>query len=69
MNEGTDGLRMSREEDIESDGEIGVLHCGKRFRYSKKETVDEREEKHRVFEKRDPYVVLQITPYRERKEK
>jgi hypothetical protein len=29
---------MSREEDTDSDGEIGVLHCGKRFRYSKKET-------------------------------
>jgi hypothetical protein len=60
-----DGLRMLKEEDTDSNRDIGVLHCGKFFRYSKKETVAEREEKHRVFEKRDPYVVLQITPYRE----
>jgi hypothetical protein len=51
------------------DRDIGVIHCGKRFRYSKKETVDEREDKHREFEKRDPNVVLHITFYRERKEK
>jgi hypothetical protein len=39
---------------------------GKRFRYSKEETVAEREEQaHIVFEKRDPYGVLQIAPYRE----
>jgi hypothetical protein len=64
-----DGLRMLREEDSDSDREIGVLRCGKRFRYSKKEIVAEREEQHRVFEKRDPCIVLQITPYKERKEK
>jgi len=64
-----DGLRMPREEDNESDRDIGVLHYWKRFRYSKKETMDKREEKHTVFEKRDPYIVLEITPYRERKEK
>jgi hypothetical protein len=33
-----DGLRMSRE-DTDSDGEIGVFHYGKRFRYSKREIV------------------------------
>ena len=55
---------MPREEDTHSDKEIGVLRRGKRFRYSKKETVAEREEKHRVFEKRNPYAVLQIKPYR-----
>jgi hypothetical protein len=66
---GSDGPRMPREEEIDSYGEIGVLYCGKRFRYSKKENVAEREDKHRVFEKRDPCVVFQITPYGERKEK
>jgi hypothetical protein len=60
---------MPREEDTDSDREIGVLHCGKRFRYSKKEYVGEREEQHKVFEKRDPCTILQITPYKERKEK
>jgi hypothetical protein len=60
---------MLREEDIDSDGNIRVLHYGKRFRYSKKEIMVEREEKHKVFEKRDPRTVLQITPYGERKEK
>jgi hypothetical protein len=49
-----DELRMSREEDIESNENIGVLHYGKRFRYSKKETMAKREEHHIVFEKRDP---------------
>jgi hypothetical protein len=29
----------------------------------------EREDHHKIFEKRDPCIVLQITPYRERKEK
>jgi hypothetical protein len=42
---------------------------GKRFRYSKEKIVAEREEQHSVFEKRDPYGVLQIAPYKERKEK
>jgi hypothetical protein len=37
--------------------------------YNKKEIVDEREEKHKVFEKRDPCIVIQIKPYKERKEK
>jgi hypothetical protein len=58
-----DGLRMSREEDTDSYRDIGILHYGKRFMYSKKETVDEREEKQRVFEKREPCVALQITPF------
>jgi hypothetical protein len=62
-------MRMLREENSESKGYIGVFHCGKSFRYSKKETVVEREEKKIVLEKRDPCVVLHITPYRERKEK
>jgi hypothetical protein len=39
------------------------------FRYNKKETMAEREEKQIVFEKRDPFTLLQITLYRERKEK
>jgi hypothetical protein len=47
MNKESNGLRMPREEDTDSDRDIGVLHCGKRFRYSKKETVAEREEKHK----------------------
>jgi hypothetical protein len=38
---------MLREEDIDLEKEIGVLCYGKRFRYSKKETVAEREEKHK----------------------
>jgi hypothetical protein len=53
---------MSREEYSESNGEIGVLHCGKRFRYSKKETVVEREEQHN-----EPCIALHITPYMKRK--
>jgi len=64
-----DGLRILREEDNESDRDIVVLRHGKRFRYSEKETMDEREEHHRVFEKIYPCVVLQITLYKERKEK
>jgi hypothetical protein len=42
---------------------------GKRFTYSKKFTMVEREEHHRVFEKTDSSVVLHITSYKERKEK
>jgi hypothetical protein len=60
---------MSREEDSVLDRETGLLRCGKRFRYINKEIVDEREEQQRLFEKRDPCVVFQITPYKERKEK
>jgi hypothetical protein len=60
---------MPREVDTESDKEIEVLHCGKRFRYSKKETVAGKEEHHREFKESDLYVVLQITLYRERKRK
>jgi hypothetical protein len=59
---------MSRE-DIDSDREIGVLHCGKRFRYNKKETVAGKGEKHREFKGSDPCAELQITPYKERKRK
>jgi hypothetical protein len=33
---------MSRDEYTDSDRDIGVLHCGKRFRYSKKDIVAER---------------------------
>jgi hypothetical protein len=33
---------MLRKEDTDSDGEVGVLHRGKRFRYCKKEIVDEK---------------------------
>jgi len=60
---------MPREEDSDSNREIGVFHYGKRFRYSKKEIVVGREGKHNIFEKIDPCAVLQITPYKERKEK
>jgi hypothetical protein len=60
---------MLREEDIDSDIDIEVLNCGKRFRYNKKETLAEREEQHKAFEKRDPCVVFHITLYGERKEK
>jgi hypothetical protein len=60
---------MPREEDTDSDGEIGVLCCGKRFRYSKKETVVGKEEKHREFKESDPCTVLQITPYEKGKGK
>jgi hypothetical protein len=31
-------MRMSRE-DTDSEGEIGVLCCGKRFKYNRKETM------------------------------
>jgi hypothetical protein len=61
-------MRMSRE-DTDSYGEIGVLHCGKRFRYNKKEIVAGKGEKHREFEESDHCTKLQITPYRERKRK
>jgi len=35
---------MPREEYSDSDEELGVMHCGKRIRYNKKETISEREE-------------------------
>jgi len=60
---------MLREKETESHEEIRVLHYGKRFRYSKKEIVDEREEQHRVFEKSEPYAILHIKLYKERKYK
>jgi hypothetical protein len=62
-------MRIPLEEDNESERDIGLLQRGRIFRYSKKETMDEREEKKNVFEKRDPRVVLHITLYKERKEK
>jgi hypothetical protein len=40
---GVEGLRMLREE-TNSYKEFGVLCCGKRFRYSKEEIVDGKEE-------------------------
>jgi hypothetical protein len=55
---GIDGLNMLREEDIDSDKDIGVFLYGKSFKYSKKDIVTKREEKHKVFEKRDPCVTL-----------
>jgi hypothetical protein len=64
-----DGLRILREEDTDSGREIGVMHCGKRLKYSKKETVAGKEEKHTELEEHDPCMVLQITLYRERKRK
>jgi hypothetical protein len=60
---------MLREKDSDRNEDIRVLRSGKRFRYINKETVAEREEKHKVFEKRDPYAVNQITLYKERKDK
>jgi len=62
-------MRMLRKEESELERDIRVLCCGKRFRYSKKETVVEREKQHRVFEKRYPCIILHITPYKERKRK
>lgn len=61
-------MRMSRE-DIDSEGDIGVFHCGKRFRYSRKETVAGKEEQQRKFEESNLCAVLQITLYGERKRK
>jgi hypothetical protein len=49
---------MPREGDSESNKDIGVLHCGKRFRYSKRDIVVEREEKKSALVNRDPSVVL-----------
>jgi len=56
------GLRIMREDETESNKYVGVFHHGKRFIYSNKETVDEREEKNILFWKRDPFTVLHITP-------
>jgi hypothetical protein len=63
-----DVLRMARE-DTDLDEEIEVLHCGKIFRYSKKEIVAGEGEQHRKFEGRDTCEKLHITPYREMKRK
>jgi hypothetical protein len=60
---------MPRGKDIDSHKEIEELHCGKRLRYSKKETVAGKGEQHREFEESDPYAIHQITQYRERKRK
>jgi hypothetical protein len=60
---------MLREHDIDTDKDIGVLHCGKRFRYYREETVVGKEDKHITFKESDPCTVLQITPYGERKRK
>jgi hypothetical protein len=49
---------MSREEDTVSEEDIGVLHCGKMFRYSKRETVVGKEEKHKELGESDPCVVF-----------
>jgi hypothetical protein len=53
-----DGMRMSRKEEGAMKEEIGVLHSGKIFRYSRKRNMVDREGKHNDFEDRD--VVLQI---------
>jgi hypothetical protein len=55
-----DGLRMLREEECATEEEIGVLHSGKIFWYSRKRIVADREEKHSEVEERDIGVVLQI---------
>jgi hypothetical protein len=55
-----DGMRMLREEECATDDEIGVLHSGKIFRYSRKRIVVDREEKHNEIEERDTGVILQI---------
>jgi hypothetical protein len=49
-----DGQRILREY-IDSDGEIGVLFCGKSFRYNKKDTMARKGEEHREFESSDHY--------------
>jgi hypothetical protein len=64
-------MRMSREEECVIEEEIGVLHSGKIFWYSRKRIVVDREEKHSEVEERDTGVVLQIEgiPCTEEKEK
>jgi hypothetical protein len=57
------------EGDIYFDEDIGVLHYGKMFIYSEKETFAGKGQHQRGFEESDPYVVLYITPYDERKRK
>jgi hypothetical protein len=54
------GLIISREEECAVEEEVGVLHSGKRFWYSRKMIVAEREEQHGEVEERDIGVVLQI---------
>ena len=46
---------MSREDDTVSEEDIGVLHCGKMFRYNKKDNLAGEGEKHREFEGSDPH--------------
>jgi hypothetical protein len=53
-------LRIPKEEECTTYDDIGVLHSGKIFRYSRKRIVVDREEKHSEFEKRDIGVILQI---------
>jgi hypothetical protein len=60
----SNGTRMLREEDIDLDGDIGLFHCRKSFRYSKRETMAGKEDHHREFEEIYPYEVLYITLYR-----
>jgi hypothetical protein len=60
---------MPREEYINSDVDIRVFHCGKMFRYSNKESMVGKGEKHGEIEESDPCVVHHITPYEERKRK
>jgi hypothetical protein len=50
-------MTILREEN-DSDRKIGVLNCGKIFRYSKRETMDGKGEKHREFKESDPYVEI-----------
>jgi hypothetical protein len=60
---------MLREDDTNSNGDIGVLHYRKSFRYSKRETMDRKEYHHREFEESYPCALLHITSYGERKRK
>jgi hypothetical protein len=55
-----DGLRMERKEECVTEEEIGVLHCGKQFRYSRKMMVVDREEQYSEVEERDTGIVLYI---------
>ena len=68
---GTDGLRMSREEECATKEDIGVLRSGKIFRYSRKRIMANKEEKHSEVEERDIGAVLYIEgiPHIEEKEK
>ena len=59
-----------RNEEIFTVNEMRVLHNGKKFRYSRKRTVDDREGKHNEFEEIYASVSFLIKGllYRERKE-